>query len=529
VAANPYLDEIKRNLPRLLSLFDTDQTSSSYGMGDRFHWAWGLIDFGNGTFQGAAHGMARLWLAGLWPYPTPKAQLIARIDALFKAAKRLMIRNGSLQEAFPNEGSYCVTALVAFDLLCAIDLLHTEVDKEHSQRWRTIVAPMISYLKSADETHAIISNHLATAVAALLRWHRLIGDQAAERKARTQLDKILHHQSEEGWFKEYEGADPGYQTLCTYYLADVHQIRPDWQLLEPLRRSIQFLWHFAHPDGSFAGLYGSRCTRFYYPAGVMALADEIPEAAALTSFMASSIAQQQVVTLSAMDEPNLVPMFNAYAWAAAMAKSAHTGANIIPPAPTIPCRNAQPLRKHFPQAGLWLDRGPAHYTIVNTHKGGVIYHFRQGCRARINAGIVIRDAKGRYASSQAYNQHNIVQHQGDQLEIAAQIAAMPKQLPGPLQFLLLRLLCLTAFRSAALREWIKRRLVNMLITRRQRWPVTNLRAIRLGEALTVEDKTRVPTGYQRIENTSSFVSIHMASQGYWQIQDEQTLEEEVQA
>ena len=528
MAANPYLDEIRRNLPRLLALFDTDQTSTSYGMGDRYHWAWGLIDFGNGTFQGAAHGMARLWVAGLWPYSTPRAQFIARLDAMFVAAKRLTRRDGSLEEAFPNEGSYCVTALVAFDLLCAVDLLHTEVDEAQSQRWRTIVAPMIHYLKSSDETHALISNHLATAVAAMLRWHRLTGDQATERKAKAQLDKILHHQSEEGWFKEYEGADPGYQTLCTYYLADVHQLRPDWQLLEPLRRSIQFLWHFAHPDGSFAGLYGSRCTRFYYPAGVMALADEIPEAAALTEFMATSIAQQQVVTLSAMDEPNFVPMFNAYAWAAAMAKIAPAGEHAVPPAPTIPCRDAQPLRKYFPQAGLWLERGPAHYTVINTHKGGVIYHFRQGHHPLINAGVVVRDAQGRYASSQAYDQNNRVKQKGDQLDIASQITAMPKQLPGPLQFLLLRLLCLTAFRFAALREWIKRRLVTMLITRRQHWPVNNLRTIHLGEALTVEDKTGLSAGYQLVENTGAFVPIHMASQGYWQIQDEQAQAEEAQ-
>lgn len=522
MAANPYLDDIRRNLPRLLALFDTDQTSSSYGMGDRYHWAWGLIDFGNGSFQGAAHGMARLWQAGLWPYPTPKAQFVARIDALFEAAKRLMRRDGSLEEAFPNEGSYCVTALVAFDLLCAIDLLHTEVDEAQSRCWRTIVAPMIGYLKTADETHALISNHLATAVAALFRWHGLTGDERAERKARVQLDKILQHQSEEGWFKEYEGADPGYQTLCTYYLADVHQRRPDCQLLEPLRRSIQFLWHFAHPDGSFAGLYGSRCTRFFYPAGVMALADDIPEAAALTAFMASAIAQQQVVTLSAMDEPNLVPMFNAYAWAATMVKPAHTAENAAPPTPTMPCRVEHPLRKHFPQAGLWLDRGPAHYTIVNTHKGGVVYHFQQGHPAHINAGVVVRNAQGHYASSQAYDQRNSVQQQGDQLAITSQITAMPKQLPGPLQFLLLRLLCLTAFRFAALREWIKRQLVKMLITRRQHWPVNNLRTIQLGEALTVADKTHLPAGYQRVNNPGTFVPIHMASQGYWQIQDEQT-------
>jgi len=518
---NTYLEEVRRNLPRLLALIDRDRTSESYGMGDRYHWAWGLIDFGNGTFQGAAHGMARLWKSGLWPYATTKEIFLDRIDSLFLGAKTLTRKDGSLEEAFPNEGSYCVTALVAFDLLCALDLLGNEIEKQKKINWQSIIEPMIGYLKKSEETHALISNHLATAVAALSRWHRLTGDQAAERKARAQLDKILDHQTEEGWFKEYEGADPGYQTLCTYYLADVHELRPDWQLLEPLRRSIQFLWYFAHPDGSFAGLYGSRCTRFYYPAGVMALADEIPEAVALSAFMASSIEKQQVVNLSAMDEPNLVTMFNAYAWAAAMIKDAPTGENVIPQAPTIPCRDEKPLRKHFPQAGLWLDRGPAHYTIVNTHKGGVIYHFRKGFRARINAGIVVRNAKGLYGSSQAYDQHNSVQQLGDQLEIATQITAMPKQLPGPLQFLLLRLLCLTAFRSAAIREWIKLCLVHILITRRHYWPVTNLRSIHLGETLAVEDKTHLPAGYQRVENGGAFVPIHMASQGYWQIQDEE--------
>ncbi len=517
---NCYLDEVGRNLPRLLALFDSDPTSSSHGMGDRYYWAWGLIDFGNGTFQGAAHGMARLWNAGLWPYLTPKSQFIARIDALFEAAARLTRNDGSLEEAFPHEGSYCVTALVAFDLLCALDLLYTETKDEQQQRWRAIVAPMIGYLIRTDETHALISNHLATAVAALVRWHRATGERAAEGKARDQLNKILYHQSDEGWFKEYEGADPGYQTLCTYYLADVHQLRPDWGLIAPLRRSVQFLWHFAHPDGSFAGLYGSRSTRFYFPAGVLALANEIPEAAALSAFMAHSIDQRRVVTLSAMDEPNLVPMFNAYAWAAAMANEPTHAEPSFSPSPTLPCLDKQPLRQQFPEAGLWLDRGPDHYTLINTHKGGVVYHFRKGQPPLMDTGVVVCDANGRYGSSQAHEPHNCVTQQGDQLDITASITTMPKQLPGPFQFMVLRALCLTAFRLAPLREGIKQQLVRMLITRRHHWPVRNQRTIKLGEALKIADQTDQKSGYRVVRNPGAFVPIHMASQGYWQIQDE---------
>lgn len=520
VATNPYLDQIRVNLPRILALFDNDGTSSSYGLGDRYYWAWGLIDFANGTFQGAAHGMARLWQAGLWPYQTPEEYFHARLDAMFEAAKRLTRKDGSLEEAFPREGSYCVTALVAYDLLCANDLLREKILQDRAQRWIAIIAPMVNYLIKAEETHAFISNHLATAVATLLRWHRLTGDTGAERKALIQLDKILSHQSTEGWFKEYEGADPGYQSLCTYYLADVHLQRPDLRLLVPLRRSIRFLWHFAHPDGSFGGLYGSRCTRFYYPAGVKALAKEIPEAAALTTFMANSIAQQKVVTLSAMDEPNLIPMFNAYAWAASLAEEEQTMHKTDSSALILPCQDQRQMRKQYPQAGLWLDRGPTHYTIVSTLKGGVAYHFHQDHPPLINAGVVVRNAQGRLGSTQAFNARNIVHQQGEQLEITSQITTMPKQLPGPVQFIFLRLLSLTAFRSAIVREWVKRRLAKMLITRRKFMPIKNKRSINFGAELKIKDQTATASGYRVVVNTGVFVPIHMASQGYWQMQDE---------
>ena len=143
---NPYLTEVLQNLPRLLALFDCDTTSASFGMGDRYHWAWGLIDFSNGTFQGAAHGIARLWKAGLWPYSSATGSFYQRIDSIFQATAVMTRRNGSLEEAFPNEGSYCVTALVAFDLLCTLDLLASEIDEERLLKWKEVIAPLTKFL-----------------------------------------------------------------------------------------------------------------------------------------------------------------------------------------------------------------------------------------------------------------------------------------------------------------------------------------------------------------------------------------------
>ena len=514
---NPYLDEVYRNLPRVLSLFDGDRTSISYGMGDRYYWAWGLIDFGNGTFQGAAHGLARLWAAGLWPYAGNDEIFLARIDAMVHAVDWLTRADGSLEEAFPNEGSYCVTALVAFDLLCALDLLEAHLNAAQVRRWKEIIGPLIAYLIKADETHALISNHLATAAAALARWHLVTGDAEAEHRAKHLVDRILKHQSSEGWFCEYEGADPGYQSLCTYYLADLHQNRPDWNLLEPLRKSLVFLSFFAHPDGSFGGVYGSRCTRFYYPAGIVALAEDVSEASALAKFMEAAIANQHTVSLSAMDEPNLIPMFNAYAWAAVQFNGQSNGRLEL-----VPAKSEKPFSQWFPEAGLLIDRGANHYTIVSAHKGGVVYHFPDDESPFIDCGVVLLNKRNQLGSTQSFNPANNVVRSAGELKIEAPITAMPRRLPRPLQFIAIRGLSLSLFRFGALREWVKRRLVALLITRKKKWPVTNLRTVRLGQNLSVTDEHNHVPGYTKVNASGPFVPIHMASQGYWQMQDEKT-------
>lgn len=514
----PYIEPIRQTLPRLLSLFDTDRSSESLGVGDRYHWAWGLIDFANGTLQGCAHGLARLWRHGLWPYPTAPDRFLQRLDDMFRGTAFCTRADGSLEEAFPNEGSFCVTALVAYDLLQAVDLMGaSEVTSQMRQEWLQTVEPMIAYLVRADETHALISNHLATAVAALCRWHRETGDNAAEKRGRELLDRILEHQSAEGWFTEYGGADPGYETLCLHYLADVHRLRPDWELLEPLRRSIRFLWHFAHPDGSFGGHYGSRCTRFYYPSGVLALASEVPEAYALSHFMANSIRDQRVVTLSAMDEPNLIPMFNSYCWAADLARGEPATTEPL----LLPSLSTESDRISFSHAGLLLDRGERHYTIVSTHKGGVVSHFPRNGQAIHDAGVVARHPNGKLGSTQAYVPENAVETEGDNVTVEAGFHQMPRRLPGPFGFLVLRIFCVSVFRFSPLREWVKRRLADWLIMGTKPWPASNRRTIKLGADFSISDTPSLPNGYEQVTGIRDFVAIHMASQGYWQSQDEE--------
>jgi hypothetical protein len=514
---NPYLDQVHAALPRVLALFDRNPASPTLGQGDRFWWAWKWIDFGNGTFQGAAHGLARLVSAGLLPSWLPEESAVERIMEMFAGARGITRPNGSMEEAFPNESSFCVTALVAFDLLNALDLLGPRLSSGQRKFCLDTVRPLIAFLSVNDEEHGFISNHLATAAAALVLWTDLSGLPGEER-GRLIWESIRRCQSSEGWFLEYQGADPGYQTLCTYYLAALHRLRPGWGIREPLARSIVFLSHFIHPDGSLGGLYGSRNTRFHYPAGLEFLADDIPEAAAIAAFMRSSVANQTVVTLAAMDEPNLMPMFNAYCWAAAVTAA---GRPVPPQAPPLPCHTPGSWRRRFDEAGLLVDKGPDHYTVVSWHKGGVVSHFRPGSR-RLDAGVLLKDHKGGQHSSQAFQPDNEVSLDGDCLTVTAPLCAVRMESPTPIKFFLLRLFCLTVFRSARLGNLVKRALVRHLITARKPTGLILRRVIRLGPELSIEDRLQgCATGFQRLEPVRPFSAIYMASQGYWQRQDDQ--------
>jgi hypothetical protein len=512
-----FQDEIERVLPRLLALFDRDPISPCTGLGDRLYWGWKLIDYPNATPQGAVNGLARLLAANLLPPWLSHRSILERIDSAIAAAGRLVAADGSLVEAFPGESSFCVTALIAYDILSAAESLRGIADEARIAAWRRTAEPMIGFLIRHDEHHAIISNHLATAAAALTRA-AAHGHPGAENRANVFLDRILHHQSPEGWFCEYGAADPGYETLGLGYLADIYCRRPDPKLEDALRRCLGFLVHAAHPDGSFGGLYGSRNTRFLVPGGLVALAPHFPEARSLASFAAQSIANRQVVTLSAFDEPNLAPMFNGYAAAACLAASSTTSL----PAVDLPHQAEAPWRRLFPEAQLIFDNGPGHYTVVSIAKGGLVQHYLKhpGRVARIDPGVAAR-GRGRTYTTQSFRRENHHELRAQELVVEAPLLAAKTDRLTPFKMVVLRLFSLTIFHWRPLVELTKKYMVRRLVTRETPSGASNRRTIKFGESLTVEDMMTGGDALERIPVSRPFYAIHMASAGYWQRQDDE--------
>lgn len=522
---NIYIKSLQLALPRLLSNFNMDETSSQFGVGDRFHWGWKLIDFPNGTFQAAVHGLAIMIVLKALPNSISEAGLLRRMNYMITGLRNIISKNGSLDEALPAESSFCVTALVASDILAAKHLLQDKLSLNDQEKWIKSVCPLIKFLKKQDEYHGLISNHLASAALAMFRWHALTNDHEAENRGKQWLDRILRHQSShEGWFSEYGGSDPGYQSWCTTQLAQLHHLRPDLNLIEPLAASLKFLSYSAHPDYSFGGSYGWRNTRFLLPGGINLLADENKYAAALASFSQVGIEKHTFVTLDCIDAGNLIPFFNDYALAAlALSRQKIEHGNMS----LLPCFSMCG-RIWLPESGWLIDGGKRHYTIINLRRGGACIHFQEDKKRYDNPSTVVQHKNGMISSSQLmpamlYDKLDFTE---DSFVIEFPLARVKRPKPSAFDFVVLRLLSMTLFRSIFLGNKIKRFLSWYLIKRKPKIVGSVVKQFILRDDLVIKEKVIGLSNVKILKNTRHFSAFHMASQGYWQVGDDDLFEGE---
>ncbi|MFV0349853.1 MAG: hypothetical protein ACK5JO_14850, partial [Halodesulfovibrio sp.] len=348
---------------------------------------------------------------------------------------------------------------------------------------------------------------------ALLLWHAATGDRQAEERAKELLKRILDNSSQEGWFKEYDGADPGYQTLCLHYLTLADSIRPDLGLRPILIRAAQFLSHFAFPDGSFGGVFGSRRTRLWFPSGIALLADESDAALSLSCFMKESIAHHRCVTLTAMDDPNLIPLFNSYAIAAETNR--RQPAKAYKP---LPCMDNTFEGCHFPEAGLLICSTPHHYTVVSPRLGGAYESCsKDGQQHTVDGGSIMTKA-GKHWSTQVQDPTATVSIGRETITVTTRVSPLLRTRPAPSQLMGLRVLAMTVMRSAAVSRAIKNCMAFLLIGRKKYLPLKVTRHITFSGELAETVASLEPAGAP-VDRFSpeggDFRSIHMASAGYW--------------
>lgn len=485
------------------------------GSFDRAWWAWRAKDMPNASLQYGVYPLALAWKYMEAPWGGSPALATAVCDGLeFWCA--VQHRAGSFSQLMPNEHSFGTTAYTVGAVLEAVRLMDGALPKDVESRVDAALVRAGEFLLGHGERYGVVANHIALFAWGYHALHRRTGDERHLAAALAEEERLLAaYDAREGWFLEYDGADPGYQTQCLQYMVRMQEEFGRRCMGEVAADSfVRFLQYFFHPDGSFGGVYGSRATSVVYPGALFELAPKVPEAAAAADWFARSLERGALVEPGAMDDENVIRLTAAYL---------HTfyerGLEVVDTGGAeLPCRRAS-ARASFPRCGIEVVGGDGRYTVVGLARGGAFCSFGPAGGRECDAGYVAELASGRHVATQL-TQPVDARIADDEIVARAEFVEVPSRVTSPWNILVLRLANLTLMRVPWVGDLAKALLVRLLITARRGTGLFLERRLTFdGAGLVVEDRVR---GHgAEVRNAKLFAvrgnALTMASADYCQV------------
>ena len=506
-----YLEAAMKDIPRLLGAMDRNPYRATYGCLDRQFWHYRTSDFPSEMYQ---EGVWPLALVYAHPLPGNRWFHSARVRELAIAGVRFTARSchrdGSCDDYYPFERAL---GAAVFSLNAAAQTYRLlELDDSCLLRWFRLRA---DWLLSNGESGRL-ANHHALAALSLLRVAEITGVAEYREAAEAKLRRVLAWQSPEGWFEEYGGADPGYQTVTIDCLVQCRaRLNAAW-LDEPIRRGVAFCRWFLHADHSYGGEYGSRGTYHFYPHGFELLATENGDAADLADgFLEALAAGKQ----AHFDDDRLF---------------AHRLGNLIEawldwsPERAISAYAPPRRRQFFSQAQILVDETPARQTIASAARGGAFKHFDRQAEQHVagDAGLIVELDDGQVAVSQSHDLGRQVDWQPERsaLRVGGALHYASFETATPLKFMVLRMIMISIGRYC--RTLVRRLLQKRVITGRRAAPVRLTRSIELLEppendrpALRVTDRIELLHRRARVRRMAFGVdhqAAYVAASGVYQ-------------
>ncbi|HVX12244.1 MAG TPA: hypothetical protein VHC22_13770 [Pirellulales bacterium] len=453
-----YADAALAHIPRLLGALDRNPFHKTYGCFDRQYWHYRTASFPSEMYQEAV-----LPLALIYATPLPgnrwhgEPRLREWAVAALQFAARSSHRDGSCDDYYPFERALGAAVFSLQAATRAYELL--QLDEPEIVAW---------FLRRADwiidhDESGKLANHHALAALGLARLVRISGDNRLLAAAQERIRTVLAWQSAEGWFEEYGGADPGYQTVTIDALAKLRRLLGDPQLDDPLRRAVDFSRLFLHPDGSYGGEYGSRGTYHFYPHGFELLASQNAAAADLADGFLTALSDGR------------------QAWFDDDRMYAHRLGNLIEAyIDWSPCRPAseidagEPTSTYLPHARMVVRRDRETCIIVSAARGGVFKRFAGGERPQTDAGLVVETCDGRQAVSQFHDRcREVTWHEAGELFVSGTLHWTNHETATPIKQAVFHVVMWMLGRWC--RTLIRRVLQRRLITGRRACPIRHER------------------------------------------------------
>ncbi|MBI2871179.1 MAG: hypothetical protein HYY14_05650 [Candidatus Omnitrophica bacterium] len=516
-----YERRIAELLPRFLTHLDSNPFSPTFGCMDRDWWHYKIQAFPSATYQQGVLVLAWLYRHGAPGIPAHSPEVLRAIAAALKFWAKIQHRDGSFDEWYPQEHSFVATAFTTHAVSEVWLELGNQITKSTGWSASDTLERAGEWLLRHDDL--MLSNHQAGKIAALHNLSLFFPGGRFGTGARLALERLIKVQHpEEGWFPEYGGADPGYQSVTFDYLAQYFNRSRDDNVVLPLEKASYFLSWFLHPDGSVGGTYGSRNARYLFTHGLELVADRIPPAAAILDKMNLLGGEDLPWLPKGMDARYLIFFFlpnllGAYE-VRKERKEPHPREFFL-----------EEATRFFEGAGLWVARRKHYYAVVNVRKGGVLRaHARErtgpGRLAVVDGGYFVRTRGSRVAASHALQVKPSRDFGYEAKELLpgkwkiccrAPFVWVKHFSPSPLRQALFYIFLVTVGRIPWVRHKLDAWLRNALVRRQIRAPYRLERTIVFSaEGVDIEDKiTRSRRGARALSlgRANDHTSIHVPS------------------
>ena len=393
--------------------------------------------------------------------------------------------DGSFDEFYENEHSYCATAFTTYGASESLLALRDDIDQGDFQFVVNAVQCGADWLRAHD--NPLAANQRMAALNALHNTFLLTGRACYQREAERVKDQIIASQSHEGWFPEYGGADIGYSSKGLDLLANYHKKTGDRETHQALCRLLDFFACFVHPDGSAGGGYGSRNGQHFFPYGLEVLAARGMEPARwILHRLHRGIKNQKALTPMQVDDRYLAYFYiNSYA-------QAYLETTDEEPGP----EGWHCSQRLFEDAGLLVMQTARYYAVVGLEKGGVIKVFQEEDLVYQDMGYFVRLGNGEKVASQGREQGVDWKKEesdlGINIEISTSFVLFEDSLPLAKYAIPFKLFSKTVLRSGKMAQWFHRNLKARKIARAEKRPVELQRKI-----LFEEEKIRIEDSITR--------------------------------
>ena len=222
ISKNTYINNINYEVSRILSLLDKNKLSKTYGCFDRNYWHYKIKDFPSGMSQEFTLVLALVYDT---EYINNKfynnIKIKEYIEAGIQSAIDFTHLNGCTDDYYPYERALGATVFSLYALTESYLLLNIK-----NENFVIFFRLRADWILNNEESGKLTNHHVIAALS-LYNTYLITNDIKYKNAFDKKLEHVYSWQTEEGWYWEYEGCDPGYLTVSIDFLSQIYNKTKD--------------------------------------------------------------------------------------------------------------------------------------------------------------------------------------------------------------------------------------------------------------------------------------------------------------